>query len=96
MIKIRDDELIHGYLVRVLTIARAIQQPKDLSVIISNSGVIRELPMLNDNQRQYFTHLTLQDISHILSHNTPYLYTGTTISNLVDGYVFKGWVKTCK
>ncbi|EAR55873.1 hypothetical protein SKA34_16930 [Photobacterium sp. SKA34] len=90
MIKIKKDELIHGYLIRVLTIAGELQQTRDLAGILSDSGVIRELPILNEQQRTYFTPLTFKDIEHILTNNTPYRYTNTEVYNYVGDYVFKG------
>lgn len=95
MIKIKEDELLHSYLIRVLIIAGELHQPKDLLGMISYSGVIRELPVLPASKRKYFARLTSNDIENILSQNTPYLYKGTKISSFVGDYVFKGWTNTC-
>jgi len=90
MIKIKDDELIHGYLTRVLSIAGELHQVRDLAGIVSSSGVIRKLPKLNEQKIKYFNYLTPKDIDHMLFNNTPYTYAQTGLTNIVGDYILNG------
>jgi len=90
MIKIKEDESIHGYLARVLIIYGELHQIGDLAGIISSSGVIRELPKLNERKRKFFTELTVKDINHILENNIPYSYRDTGVLGFAADYIFEG------